>query len=595
MLELNYKSLADRAAWEAAGISAPKYDPQAVARNTIDNPIWMHFSAGNIFRAFIAALQDKLLNEKLTNRGIVVIETHDPEIIEKVYAPFDNLCISVTLSPKTDKRANSREPDVGTLIGSVSGAISTGDNKGYAAAQAAFRNPSLQLVSYTVTEKAYSLRGADGKHHGDVKADVENGPDRPANIIAVTASLLFERYLAGAYPISLVSMDNCSENGERLRASVIEIAEEWLKRGYCEPGFRIWLRDESIVAFPWSMIDKITPWPSDAVAKGLEDAGIAGMMPVATKKGAVVAPFVNTEPAQYLVIEDNFPGGRPPLEKAGVIFADRETVKKSEWMKVATCLNPLHTTLAIFGFLLGYERISDEMGDEALLALVRRVAYDEGLPVVANPGVIDPKAFIDEAVNERLPNPMLPDAPPRIAADTSQKIAIRFGGTIRAYMERRNAYADLSGAANNADCTRSTPQIDVCSNADCTRSAPQIVACNDLPAPSALVGIPLVLAGWLRYLLALDDSLNPYIPSPDPMLEIMRESLSTIEIRTGYADDPNGANAVKAIVKPILSNEGLFGADLYSAGLTDKIASMFVEMIEGPGAVRRTLERHLFI
>ena len=61
-----------------------------------------------------------------------------------------------------------------------------------------------------------------------------------------------------------------------------------------------------------------------------------------------------------MVIEDRFPNGRPPLEKAGVYMADRETVNNVEKMKVTTCLNPLHTALAVYGCLLGYDSIAAE-------------------------------------------------------------------------------------------------------------------------------------------------------------------------------------------------------------------------------------------
>lgn len=92
-------------------------------------------------------------------------------------------------------------------------------------------------------------------------------------------------------------------------------------------------------------------------------------------------------------------------------------------MKVCTCLNPLHTFLAVSGCLLGYTLIADEMKDEDLLRLVKRLGYDEGLPVVVDPGIIKPKDFIDEVVNIRIPNPFMPDTPQRIACDTSRSSA----------------------------------------------------------------------------------------------------------------------------------------------------------------------------
>ena len=155
-----------------------------------------------------------------------------------------------------------------------------------------------------------------------------------------------------------------------------------------------------------------------------------------TGKNTFIAPFVNAEKPQYLVIEDKFPNRRMPLEQAGVIFTDRQTVDRVEKMKVCTCLNPLHTALAVFGCLLGYTLIADEMRDPALKSLVEKIGYEEGMPVVVNPQIIDPEAFIKEVIEVRLPNPYIPDTPQRIVTDTSQKVGIRFGETIKAYCLR---------------------------------------------------------------------------------------------------------------------------------------------------------------
>lgn len=137
----------------------------------------------------------------------------------------------------------------------------------------------------------------------------------------------------------------------------------------------------------------------------LEKDGFADMGVRVTGRRSFVAPFVNAEEAQYLVIEDAFPNGRPPLERVGVIFAAREVVDMVETMKVCTCLNPLHTCLAVLGCLLGFARISAEMQDADLKKLVEIVGYREGLPVVVDPGVISPRAFIDEVIGKRFPNP----------------------------------------------------------------------------------------------------------------------------------------------------------------------------------------------
>ena len=111
---------------------------------------------------------------------------------------------------------------------------------------------------------------------------------------------------------------------------------------------------------------------------------------IVTEKHTFTAPFVNAEETQYLCIEDHYTNGRPPLELGGVLYCDRETVDKIEKMKVCTCLNPLHTAMSIYGCMLGYTLISAEMADEDLRSFIQKIGYIEAMPVVVDPGVLNP-------------------------------------------------------------------------------------------------------------------------------------------------------------------------------------------------------------
>ena len=334
-----------------------------------------------------------MLNEGNMDTGIIAIEGFDYEIVEKGYRPCDNYSLLVTL--KADGQVEK------TVIGSIAESLmlDSEDEKEYARLKEIFRNPSLQLATFTITEKGYSLVNGKGETLPAVAADFAAGPDKPMSYIGKVASLLYARYKAGAFPIAMVSTDNCSHNGEKLCAAISAFAKAWQ-----DEGFVAYISDPKKVSFPWSMIDKITPRPDASVEAMLREDGLQGLDPVITSKNTYIAPFVNAEESEYLVIEDDFPNGRPALEKAGFIFTDRETVNKVERMKVCTCLNPLHTSLAVYGCLLGYTRIWQEMKDEDLVKLIKRVGYVEGLPVVTDPGVINPKEFIDTVVNVRLPS-----------------------------------------------------------------------------------------------------------------------------------------------------------------------------------------------
>lgn len=535
-MKLTLEGIKDKAAWEAAGIKLPSYDAAQVAEKTRKAPTWVHFGAGNIFRIFVGGLADKLIAAGELEKGITCVETFDFDVIDKIYKPYDNLVLAVTLKAdgSTDKE----------VIGSLTEAIKaqSGVAEEWNRLKEIFVNPGLQMLSFTITEKGYALKNAEGSFFPFIQADIDNGPEKAGSAMAVVCALLWERFKAGKYPISVVSMDNCSHNGEKLQSSIVTMAKEWEKKGFVSAEFVEYLCDEKQVAFPWSMIDKITPRPADSVCRELKAAGVEDMDPVITSKKTYIAPFVNAEGPQYLVIEDKFPNGRPALEKAGVYMTDRDTVNKVERMKVTTCLNPLHTALAVYGCVLGYTLIADEMKDEELSKLVHQIGPVEGMPVVTDPGILSPMDFVDEVINVRIPNPFMPDAPQRIATDTSQKVGIRYGETIKAYVAK---YGDAK----------------------------------------KLTAIPLAIAGWCRYLLAVQDDGQKFELSPDPMVPELTKALEGIEV--GKPETYNGQ------LKDILSNVNIFGVNLYEAGIGEKIEEMFLEEIAGVGAVRATLKKYL--
>jgi fructuronate reductase len=532
-MKLKLKNLQDTSFWEKAGVKLPLFDIEKVKEATMKNPEWLHFGAGNIFRAFIARIHQDLLNKNISEKGIIAVETFDYEVIDRIYHPYDNLSLTVQM----DSEGNFDKTVVASVVSSLTTSRENGD---FEHLKTYFANPSLKMTSYTITEKGYALQDVSGKYFPVILQDIANGPEKPVHVMSVTTALLLHRFKSGAAPLTLVSMDNCSHNGEKLNNAVITIAEEWVKGGFAEQSFLDYLKNDEKVYFPFTMIDKITPRPDDGVKEALKNLGMEEIEGIITSKNTYMAPFVNAEVSEYLVIEDKFPNGRPALEKCGVLFTDRATVNNVETMKVTTCLNPLHTALAVSGCVLGFTSIWEEMADPLLKKLVMKIGYDEGLPVVINPGILNPEDFINEVVTKRFTNPFIPDTPQRIASDTSQKVGIRFGETIKSYMK--------------------DPDLD----------------------PSKLIGIPLAIATWCRYLIAIDDNGKPFTLSPDPMTQELQEIVKSIKLGVSSGD-----------ITPILNNQKIFGCDLAKAGLDGKIQKMFNMMIAGPGALRTTLESYL--
>ncbi len=522
----------------SAGIALPKSDSEKMRVAGRRQPVWIHVGGGNLYRAFHAAIAQDLMDAGALERGIVVFEMRRPFMADEIYAPYHDDILQVVMNPGGSLKERVLASTADALFANVK------RPEDWKRALAYFESPELQLVTVTITEKGYALRGSDGALLPAVARECAAGPGAPATAMGTFAALLHARYVAGAAPIALVTTDNFSQNGRHFREAVLEIAEAWQKAGLVEDGFVAYVADEGRVSFPWTMIDRITPNPSPETESALKEQGFDDL-PLIQGAHASYAGFANTEEAHYLVVEDSFPNGRPDLALGGVILCDRKTAEKADTMKVTACLNPLHTTLAVYGCLLGYTRIWQEMENADLVSLIKHIGYDEDLPVVEDPGVIDPRRFIDELVERRLPNRALPDAPQRIATDTSQKIPIRFGHTLAVY-EKDSA-------------------LD----------------------PAKLTYIPLAIAGWLRYLTGIDDEGKAFEPSPDPLLPELREAVAPLAL--GVSD----VELIHRSVAPILSNRGIFVVDLYGLGLGKKIEGMLQEELAAPGAVAATIKRYV--
>ena len=96
-MKLNLQGIKDKNAWENAGIKLPSYDIEKISEETRKSPVWVHFGAGNIFRIFIGGIADNLIEKGVMHKGITCVETFDFDVVDKIYKPFYNLVLAVTL------------------------------------------------------------------------------------------------------------------------------------------------------------------------------------------------------------------------------------------------------------------------------------------------------------------------------------------------------------------------------------------------------------------------------------------------------------------------------------------------------------------
>ncbi|MCI6830530.1 MAG: mannitol dehydrogenase family protein [Clostridiales bacterium] len=529
-MKLSLESLDKKVNW--IGYRLPTYDIPAMRARTKAEPKWLHFGAGNIFRAFPAMLVQRLMTAGLMDTGIICCEPYDEEIIDRVYRPYDNLAVAVTLHADGFLKKD--------VVGSIAESLKLSAE--YDRVREIFCAPSLQMVTLTVTEKAYNISDAQMNVLPEIAADMKAGPKKAQSFLGRLAALCLDRMHTCNLPLALVSMDNCYNNGHRLQRAIFEIASKWMSAGLIDATEFAYLTGS--LSFPRTMIDKITPYPNAQVATVLRQDGLEDTKPVVTQKGSTISYFVNTEQPQYLVIEDKFPNGRPPLDQMGVIFTTGAIVEKCMSMKACTCLNPMDTAMGVYGCLFGYESIAEMMKDEDIVALISGISETESMPLGTDPGVLDPAEFIHEILTVRYPNPFLPDTPQRITTDTSQKVATRYGETLMNYYNSK------------------VPMHKV----------------------TRLRFIPLAIAGWLRYLIALDDKGEPITLSPDPAMDLLQESLRGIKL-----GDPD--SVCEEALYAILSDRMIFGCNLYEVGCGETVVDYFRSMLKGPGAVRETLHR----
>jgi mannitol 2-dehydrogenase len=263
-------------------------------------------------------------------------------------------------------------------------------------------DPAVRIVSLTITEGGYNVDDSTGAFdltEAGVAGDLQPGavPRTVFGLVAEGARLRRERGIA---PFTVMSCDNLQGNGHVAEKSFVAFARAK------DAALGEYMARE--IAFPNSMVDRITPVTGDGERAFLRDVfGLEEAWPVVSEG------FVQW------VLEDRFPAGRPPLERVGVQLVD--DVMPYEKMKLRL-LNASHQALAYLGYLAGHRFVHEAATDSEMVAFISRFMREEAEPTLDPVPGVD-LADYEQDLLERFANPYVRDTLARLATDGSDRIA----------------------------------------------------------------------------------------------------------------------------------------------------------------------------
>ncbi|NTT84354.1 mannitol dehydrogenase family protein [Tabrizicola fusiformis] len=360
----------------------PAYDRSAL------RPGIVHIGLGNFHRAHMAVYLDDLFALGESHDWAILgagVRANDAAMREALVAQ-DCLSTVIELDP-----AGKSARRIGAMVDFLS---VEADN---AALIAAMTRPEIRIVSLTVTEGGYFIDPATGAFdpgHPEIVADAAN-PHRTA-FGAIIAALRARRS-AGTPPFTVMSCDNLPGNGHVTQAAVTGLAR------LSDPAFADWIAAN--VAFPNGMVDRITPATGPRERALAAEFGLNDPVPV------------TCEPFRQWVVEDNFPAGRPALEKVGVTFTPH--VHAYEMMKIRI-LNGGHATIAYPGGLMDIEYVHEAMANPLIRGFLDKVEREEIIPTVPPVPDTDISAYYD-LIRERFSNPEVADTERRLCLDGSNR------------------------------------------------------------------------------------------------------------------------------------------------------------------------------
>ncbi|MEO0831095.1 MAG: mannitol dehydrogenase family protein [Pseudomonadota bacterium] len=372
--------------------------PRLTRTGSAPKPGIVHFGPGAFFRAFNAIYTEDAMEATGGDWGIIAVSLRSAAARDQL-EPQNGAYSSITLG-EADTTVR--------VIGSIERVLVAPEDP--SAVLGALTDPSIKVVSLTVTEKGYCHNPATGRldlGHPDIAHDLEHS-SAPCSVVGFLVAALAQRRTGGHAPFTVLSCDNLPSNGTLTRQIVLDFAEAR------DPELARWISEE--VPFPSTMVDRITPATSPDQTERL-----------AQSEGYFDPACVAHERFRQWVIEHTFADGRPRWETVGAQFVD--SVDLHETMKLR-CLNGAHSALAYLGYLAGCETIGDTVADPNFKGYCERIWQHEILPTLRQPEGEDLQAYC-RSLMARFEDPAIRHRTWQIAMDGSQKLPQRLLGSVR--------------------------------------------------------------------------------------------------------------------------------------------------------------------
>lgn len=384
-------------------VALPTYEREKLVAGIV------HLGIGAFHRAHQAFYTEAVLNQFGGDWGIIGSSLRSASVRDQL-VPQDCLYTLVERSGEGEKLQ---------IIGAVTDTLVGPENP--AALVATIAQPTIKIVSLTITEKGYCHDPATGnlnETHPDIIHDLQH-LETPVSAIGFIVAALKQRFEKNQKAFTALSCDNLPNNGEVLEKVVLQFAQK------ISPALAGWIKANA--TFPSTMIDRIVPATTDDDRRDIEN-----------RLGARDEGMVVCEPFSQWVVEDKFADGRPEWEKVGVLLV--KDVRVFEKIKLRL-LNGAHSTMAYTGYLSGFQYISEVMEQPAFVKLVTTYMAREAGETVAAPAGFDIEAY-KQQLRDRFSNKALKHRTWQIAMDGSQKLPQRLLETLREQLNG-NGHIDI--------------------------------------------------------------------------------------------------------------------------------------------------------